>query len=323
MQKTIDTLYPAIFLMGPTAVGKTQLALEIADHLPVEIVSVDSALVYRGMDIGTSKPTPVQLQQTPHHLIDICDPSEAYSAARFVEDAVQCMHQIRMRKRIPLLVGGTAFYFKALREGLSPLPPANLEIRARLLLEAETQGWGALHQRLSEIDPQSAARIHSNDTQRIQRALEVYELCHKSLSDFFEESGAHNLLAEDYQIMAFARLPASRACLHEHIEQRFHAMLKAGFVDEVKALWKRGDLDLSMPSMRAVGYRQIGLYLSQVYDYQTMVQKAIVATRRLAKHQLTWIRQTPKLTVLENTHLASLKTMLDSVSRSANLKLLQ
>lgn len=322
MQKPIDTRYPAIFLMGPTAVGKTQLALEIAEHLPVEIVSVDSALVYRGMDIGTSKPTTVELQKTPHHLIDICDPSEVYSAARFVEDALQCMNQIRARKRIPLLVGGTSFYFKALREGLSPLPSADPEIRARLLLAAEQQGWGALYQRLSEVDPKSAARIHANDTQRIQRALEIYELCHKPLSDLIAVAGTQRVI-DDYQVVAFARLPQSRALLHEQIKQRFQAMLKAGFVDEVKALWKGGDLDLSLPSMRAVGYRQIGLYLAQVYDYSTMVQEALVATRRLAKHQLTWIRQTPNLTLLENTHSASLNTMLDSVAQAVNLKLLQ
>lgn len=300
----------ALILMGPTAVGKSYLALELAKRLPLEIVSVDSAMVYRGMDIGTSKPSAVELKAVPHHLIDLCDPSESYSAARFVEDALKAMQDISQRGRIPLLVGGTMFYFLALIQGLSPLPSADLALRDALSAEAEALGWPALHQRLERINPKAAARIHPHDGQRIQRALEIDTLtkCH---STPLGPGGEGKTSLDNYQVLSFARLQPNRRLLHQTIADRFQAMLDQGLVAEVQSLWCRPDLKPSMPSMRAVGYRQIMGYLAENYDYQTMVQKSIAATRQLAKRQIGWMRQFPGLIPLEDTHLASLQTMLD------------
>jgi len=304
--------------MGPTAVGKSHLALELAQLLPLEIISVDSAIVYRGMDIGTSKPSAAERKAVPHHLIDIRDPTEVYSAAAFVQDALVAMRAIRERGNIPLLVGGTIFYFRAFMQGLSPLPSADPVLRAVLTAEADRLGWPALHQRLALIDPEAALRIHPQDGQRIQRALEVYTLTQKNLSTLCAEQpskpqGLDALCAHGYRILSFARMQPDRRLLHQHIAERFHAMLEQGLVAEVEALWKHYDLTPDMPSMRAVGYRQIKAYLAGNTNEQTMTEQAIAATRQLAKRQISWMRQMSQIHVLENTHLASKQTMLDCV----------
>ncbi len=278
---------PAIFLMGPTASGKTELAMRLVELLPCEIISVDSAQVYRGMDIGTAKPDRETLRRIPHRLIDICDPSEPYSAARFREDALREMTKISSAGKIPLLVGGTMLYFRALQQGVSLLPAADPEVRRRLDAEADRWGWAAMHARLREVDPEAASRIHPNDPQRIQRALEVYELTGRSLSDHFRLQQREEL---PFRLMKVGLLPRQRAVLHERIERRFHAMLEQGLVGEVRGLFERGDLSPELPAMRAVGYRQVWQYLSGEYDYHTMVHRAITATRQLAKRQMTWLR---------------------------------
>lgn len=282
-----SNLPPAIFIMGPTASGKTDLAVELKQRLPVELISVDSALIYRGMDIGTAKPDAATLALAPHHLIDICDPSETYSAASFRNDALQLMNNITQAGKIPLLVGGTMLYFRALQYGLSNLPDANPAIRARLEEEAKTHGWQRLHDRLNDIDPISAARIHPNDPQRLQRALEVYELTGKPLSQLHQENQQD---ACPYDVLKFALLPNDRAWLHERIALRFEMMLKQGLLDEVKQLHQRGDLHTDLPAVRAVGYRQAWDYLDGNIDYNMMMNRGIVATRQLAKRQITWLR---------------------------------
>lgn len=290
-------LPPAIFLMGPTAAGKTALALELHDAFPVEIISVDSSQVYRGMDIGTAKPTPAEQARAPHRLIDIRDPAESYSAASFCADALREMQDITRAGRIPLLVGGTMFYFHALEFGLSDLPPADPEIRARLNAEAAQSGWESLHRRLQEVDPASAARIHPNDAQRIQRALEVYELTGQSLSAL-ASSGARTPLP--YRLIRIALWPQDRKSLHARIEQRFHAMLAQGFIPEVEKLYVRGDLKPDMPSLRTVGYRQIWEYLTKKINYSEMTEQALAATRQFAKRQITWLRSYPAIHVLDS-----------------------
>jgi tRNA dimethylallyltransferase len=277
----------AVFLMGATASGKTALAMQLAERLPCDIISVDSALVYRGMDIGTAKPGKEELARVPHRLIDICDPSESYSAARFREDAQREMKQISARGRVPLLVGGTMLYFRALQYGLSELPQADASVRARLELEAVRKGWTGMHRKLRMLDPESAERIHPNDPQRIQRALEVYELTGSPLSLLQRRDGVQKL---SYKIVKLALTTKERNLLHRRIEQRFQKMLDMGFENEVRALLSRGDLVPEMPSMRAVGYRQMAAHLNGEYDYNTMKYKGIVATRQLAKRQLTWLR---------------------------------
>lgn len=281
-----ETLPPAIFIMGPTAAGKTDLALEIAKRHPVEIISVDSALVYRGMDIGTAKPSVDILARFPHHLVDILDPSEAYSAGRFRDDALALMADITARGKVPLLVGGTMLYFNALQKGMSQLPSANPQVRARLDAEAAEKGLTHLHQRLAEVDPVAAARIHVNDPQRLQRALEVYELTGKSLTELTAEEGE----ALPYRVSKIIVAPFDRAVLHERIAKRYRGMVENGFVDEVRALYQRDDLHPQLPSIRAVGYRQAWSYLSGEYDMDTFIFKAIVATRQMAKRQITWLR---------------------------------
>jgi tRNA dimethylallyltransferase len=279
---------PAIFLMGPTASGKSALAVQLAQALDGEIISVDSALVYKGMDIGTAKPSQEERQGIPHHLIDILDPSESYSTGQFRTQALALMEEITQRKKVPILVGGTMLYFNALTHGLAELPDADSEIRARLDQELARLGKEALYRRLAEIDPESAARIHPNDPQRIQRALEVYEISGKPLTSFFHEARAQTI---PYQIIRLVIAPEDRKRLHEIIGQRFLRMLEQGFVEEVEALYRRGDLTDKMPSIRAVGYRQVWSYLRGEYDYQTMVEKGIIATRQLAKRQFTWLRR--------------------------------
>ena len=280
-------LPPAIFLMGPTASGKTAVAVELVKRFPLDIISVDSALVYRGMDIGTAKPGHEILAAAPHRLIDIRDPSESYSAAEFCEDALQAMAGITARGRIPLLVGGTFLYFRALEQGLSEMPAADPEIRARLEAEAQREGWASMHARLARVDPQAAARIHATDTQRIQRALEVHEISGLPLSLFHARGRSAAL---PYRLLKLALIPEDRALLHARIESRFQSMLDNGFVEEVRRLCERGDLQAELPAMRAVGYRQIWAYLAGKTGYDEMREQAIVATRQYAKRQLTWLR---------------------------------
>lgn len=277
----------AILLMGPTASGKTDLAVELVERLPCEIVSVDSAMIYRGMDIGTAKPGPDVLARAPHRLIDILDPAESYSTARFREDALAAMREIGAAGRIPLLVGGTMLYFRALQQGLAELPSADEEIRRALLDEARTVGWETLHARLARLDPTTAAQIHPNDPQRIQRALEVIALSGRPMSALIAEAQAEPL---PYRSIKLARAPSERRVLHGRIEGRFRVMLERGLVDEVRALQARGDLDPELPSMRCVGYRQVLKYLSGEYTWEEMLHRGIVASRQLAKRQLTWLR---------------------------------
>lgn len=279
-------LPPAIFIMGPTASGKTALAMALRRHLPVELISVDSALIYRGMDVGTAKPSAEEQAQAPHRLIDILDPSQAYSAADFRRDALREMADITAAGRIPLLVGGTMLYFKALLEGLSPLPPADAEVRRRIDALANEQGWEALHRQLCEIDPVAAARIHPNDPQRLSRALEVFFISGNTLTELTKTSGA----ALPYRVYQFAIAPATRELLHQRIAARFHQMLTDGFEAEARRLFARGDLHKDLPSIRCVGYRQMWSYLSGEIDYDEMVYRGICATRQLAKRQMTWLR---------------------------------
>jgi tRNA dimethylallyltransferase len=282
-----------ICLMGPTASGKTNLAVKLVQQFPLEIISVDSAMVYRGMDIGTAKPSPDVLRIAPHRLINIREPEQAYSAAHFRDDALKEIEDIINHKKIPLLVGGTMLYFRALQQGLSHLPSANVEVRKALTKEADEQGWPALHIRLMEVDPLAGKRIHPHDSQRIQRALEVYQLTGKSLSAWQAESGE---ALSDYQIYNFAIAPSDRAVLHDRIALRFKQMLAEGFVDEVRQLWERGDLNLEMPAIRSVGYRQVWEYLQGNYSFEEMQERGIIATRQLAKRQLTWLRSWPDVT---------------------------
>lgn len=272
--------------MGPTASGKTALAIRLRQTLPVELISVDSALVYKGMDIGTAKPDAHELSQAPHRLLDIIDPAQAYSAADFRRDALKEMAEIVAAGRIPLLVGGTMLYFKALLEGLSPLPSADPTVRAEIERQAAELGWDALHRKLQEIDPVAAQRIHPNDPQRLSRALEVFFISGKTLTELTQTSGE----ALPYQVHQFAIAPASRELLHQRIEQRFHQMLASGFEAEVRALFARGDLHTDMPSVRCVGYRQMWSYLAGEISYDEMVYRGICATRQLAKRQMTWLR---------------------------------
>lgn len=279
-------LPPAIFIMGPTASGKTALSIALRQRLPVELVSVDSALIYRGMDIGTAKPSAEELALAPHRLIDIRDPAQAYSAADFRKDALKEMADITAAGRIPLLVGGTMLYFKALLDGLSPLPSADPQVRQRIEQQAAELGWEALHQQLAEIDPVAAARIHPNDPQRLSRALEVFFISGKTLTELTKISGE----TLPYRVHQFAIAPVSRELLHQRIELRFHQMLDAGFETEARALFDRGDLHTDMPAIRCVGYRQMWSYLSGEIDYDEMVYRGICATRQLAKRQMTWLR---------------------------------
>jgi tRNA dimethylallyltransferase len=306
-------LPPAILLMGPTASGKTDLAAALVARLPCEIISVDSALVYRGMDIGTAKPDAELLARAPHRLIDILDPAEAYSAARFRADALREMADITAAGRIPLLVGGTGLYFRALRRGLSELPGADPVVRARLEREAAELGWAALHERLRQVDPAAAARIHPNDPQRLQRALEVYELAGRPLSELQRGGGE----ALPYRVLALAVAPAERELLHARIHERFHLMLERGLVAEVDGLYRRGDLGPDKPSIRCVGYRQVWGYLAGEVDYGTMVAQGISATRQLAKRQFTWLRSEPDSLWLDSSQPHLLDKVLKLAAQNA------
>jgi tRNA dimethylallyltransferase len=296
--------------MGPTASGKTSLAIEFLQRFPVELISVDSALVYKSMDIGTAKPDAATLALAPHHLINIIDPTEAYSAAQFRTDALRLMANIMARGKIPLLVGGTMLYFKALQRGLSNLPQADIAIRARLDAGAASQGWPAMHAKLAKIDAETAARLKPTDSQRIQRALEVFELSGKPMSALFKEGNSQEL---PYRLLKIALIPSNRAVLHQRIAARFDIMLKQGLLDEVSGLLKNYPaLHSDMPSMRCVGYRQALQHLDGEFDLSTLREKGIVATRQLAKRQLTWLRgmdDTIEVDCLD-------KNVLDSISRT-------
>ena len=305
----------AIFLMGPTASGKTDLAIQLRQQLPVEVISVDSALIYRGMDIGTAKPSKAELALAPHSLIDICDPAESYSAANFRTDALREMQEISAQGKIPLLVGGTMLYYKALLEGLSPLPSADEKVRSEIEAKAALIGWGGLHQELSKIDPISAQRINPNDSQRINRALEVFYLTGKTLTELTAQKGE----ALPYDILQFAIAPEQREVLHLRIEQRFHKMIELGFQQEVEKLYRRPDLNENLPSIRCVGYRQMWEYLRGDYDHDEMVFRGICATRQLAKRQITWLRGwTSPIQWLDSLQPAqALEKVLTSVSTKA------
>ncbi|MDL0432107.1 tRNA (adenosine(37)-N6)-dimethylallyltransferase MiaA [Marinobacter sp. TBZ242] len=336
---------PAICLMGPTASGKTDLAIELCRRLPCEIISVDSAMIYRGMDIGTAKPSREELAQAPHRLIDICDPAETYSAADFRRDALDEMAQITSAGRIPLLVGGTMMYFKALLHGMSDLPSADPDIRQALEQEARERGWGALYQELEQRDPVAAGLIHQNNRQRLVRALEVIRLTGRPISSIWENrSGRENARGDEngegiedytyftqwqadetpslpYTVVQLAMAPAERRTLHDRINRRFQVMLDAGFLDEVRALMARGDLHPGLPSMRCVGYRQAWSYLAGDYDYTTMVEKGTAATRQLAKRQLTWLRKWSGLDWLDSENKLMSDTALKIIEFRTTFKL--
>ena len=278
---------PVLVLAGPTGAGKSAWALRLAQAAPVEIVSVDSALVYRGLDIGTAKPSAAERARVAHHLIDICDPTESYSAGRFVTDALACIREIHERRRVPLLVGGTMLYFRALLRGLAPLPRASAQRRRQIDAQALREGWPALHAELARLDPESAARISANDPQRIQRALEVCYESGRSLSDLQRQT-VSPLAGE--RVWQWALIPADRARLHQSLERRFGSMLAAGFVQEVRSLRARGDLNATLPALRAVGYRQLWSHLDGEVGLDEAIRRAVAATRQLAKRQLTWIR---------------------------------
>ena len=281
-------LPPAVVLMGPTASGKTGLAIALAKALNGEVISVDSALVYRGMNIGTAKPSLEERDGVPHHLIDILDPAEAYSTGRFREEALALMADITARGKLPILAGGTMLYFNALLHGLSSLPSADPDIRRQIDIEAETKGWAALHAELEAIDPPAASRIHPNDPQRIQRALEVYRVTGIPLTRLCSESQAAPLPFKPVRLILE---PASREVLHDRTRRRFLDMIASGLIEEVRTLYERGDLHPGLPSIRAVGYRQVWGYLNGAYERSDMIERAIIATRQFAKRQMTWLRR--------------------------------
>ena len=286
-------------LLGPTASGKTAAALALAARRPVEIISVDSALVYREMDIGTAKPTAEERAVAPHHLIDIVDPTDAYSAAQFRADTLRLTGEIHARGRLPLLVGGTMLYYKALTQGLNDLPAADADVRATLDADAAREGWPAMHARLAAVDPATAARLAPNDSQRIQRALEVFLLTGQAMSALLAAPARPDDTAAAWRFVPIALEPSDRSVLHARIEKRFDAMLAGGFVDEVVKLRQRGDLRPEMPSMRCVGYRQVWEYLDGAVDHPTMRDKGVFATRQLCKRQLTWLRSMTERMVVD------------------------
>jgi len=286
----MTTLPPAIFLMGPTASGKTNVAVELAQRLPVELISVDSALVYRGMNIGTAKPDAATLARAPHHLIDIIDPTEAYSAAAFRHDALRLMHDITQRGKIPLLVGGTMLYFKALREGLSDLPQSSPEVRAALDTEIAQYGIQNLHRQLALVDAETAARLKPTDTQRIQRAIEIYRITGQPMSALIGQQGIAEL---PYRIIPIALVPGDRAQLHARITTRFKAMLEHGLMEELRTLREKYPLHANMTSMRCVGYRQAWQCMEGEINKTQLLETGLAATRQLAKRQLTWLRSMP------------------------------
>lgn len=307
-----------IAIMGPTASGKTAAALEIASHIPAEIISMDSALVYRGMDIGTAKPSAAERASAPHHLIDIIDPADAYSAMQFREDALRLVEQIHSKGKLPLLVGGTMLYFKALREGLDVLPQADAELRLQLDQEAARIGMPAMHAKLAALDPDTAARLKPNDSQRIQRALEVISLSGQPMSQLLAKAPRPEL---QFEVLPISLEPSDRSILHARIADRFDAMLgdgDGGLLSEVRALRMRGDLHLGLPSMRCVGYRQAWEYLDGAYDLRGLREKGIAATRQLAKRQLTWLRSIPDRVVIDCIRPNAAAGVLEQVKRTWN-----
>lgn len=281
-----------IFLMGPTASGKTDLAIALREHLPVELISVDSTLVYRGMDIGTAKPTAEELALAPHRLIDIRDPAQPYSVAEFCADAEREIATIHAEGKIPLLVGGTMLYFKALLDGLADMPEANIEVRAQIESDAAEFGWPFVHRQLAEVDPEMAAEIHPNHSQRLSRALEVYRISGKTMSQLREqqERSGSSSFCDRFDLIQIAISPRDRSLLHERIALRFHKMIEAGLLNEVQTLYDRGDLHVDLPAVRAVGYRQVWDFIEHRLSHDEMVERGIIATRQLAKRQFTWLR---------------------------------
>jgi len=278
--------------MGPTAVGKSAVAMQLAKKINTELVSVDSAMIYREMDIGTAKPNAIDLEEIPHHLINILDPKESYSAANFCHDARIAIKKILAKNKVPILIGGTMLYFKALQFGLDEMPSADKNIREKILQQAKKLGWPALHEKLKKIDPLAAEKIHENDAQRIQRALEVYEITGKPISDLHQPE---QKTISEFDFINIAIMPADRNKLHQRIAERFKKMLDQGLVEEVRKLFNRGDLNPDLPSMRAVGYRQVWQHLAGKLNYEEMIEKAVTATRQLAKRQLTWLKSWPDL----------------------------
>jgi tRNA dimethylallyltransferase len=295
MGSGINPAKPVVAIMGPTASGKTGLALEFAKEVNCEIISVDSALVYTDMDIGTAKPTVGERQSVPHHLIDIIDPTESYSVAQFCKDAVSLISDIHSRNKVPVLAGGTMMYFNALINGISPLPKSDENIRSEINAQAKSKGWQALHQELCRVDPVSGERIHPNDPQRLTRALEVFRSSGRTLTEWQQEESD----TCPYEITQFAIAPTERSVLHKRIATRFDIMLESGFEEEVKKLYERGDLHEDLPSIRSVGYRQMWQYLDGQLSYHDMRERGIIATRQLAKRQLTWLRGWDKVTWLD------------------------
>lgn len=292
MNKSAQKL-PVIFLMGPTASGKTDLAIALRQHLPVELISVDSALVYCGMDIGSAKPSAQEQALAPHRLIDIRDPAEPYSVADFLADAEREIADVHAQGKIPLLVGGTMLYFRALLDGLAEMPAADAEVRAQIEREAKEFGWPHIHTQLALVDPETAAEIHPNHSQRVSRALEVYRVSGKTMSQLRErqhQSSAQHSFCERYNVCQLAIAPRDRSVLHQRIAARFEKMLSSGLLDEVKGLYERGDLHPDLPAIRAVGYRQVWDYLDGRLNYSEMTERGIIATRQLAKRQFTWLR---------------------------------
>ncbi len=302
---------PVICLMGPTASGKTALAMALHKALPCDIISVDSALIYRDMDIGTAKPTIDELAKYPHRLINLRDATQSYSAAEFCQDALVEIAKIRANNRIPLLVGGTMMYFKSLIEGISPLPAANSDIRKKIEAEAAEQSWEVMHEQLTKVDPVSAQRIHPNDPQRLTRALEVFRLTGNTLTQLTQIKGDKL----DGDILQFAITPKERSTLHERIEFRYQQMIAQGFEKEVIKLKERGDLHENLPSIRCVGYRQMWQYLDGKYDHKEMVFRGVCATRQLAKRQLTWLRNWPDLHWLTTDDEMNLSQVLAAVGK--------
>ncbi|KAF7772256.1 tRNA dimethylallyltransferase [Pseudoalteromonas citrea] len=296
--------------MGPTAAGKTALAIELCQHLDTQVISVDSALVYKGMNIGTAKPDAEELSLAPHHLIDMLDPLETYSVADFRRDAIEKIDQLHQQGKVPILVGGTMMYFKGLIEGLSPLPEADAIIRQELEAQAQQIGWAGLHKQLAAVDPDAAAKISENDSQRINRALEVYRLTGETMTVLQKQKQPQL----PYQFHQFAIAPTDRKVLHDRIEKRFNIMLDQGFKNEVSTLYQRGDLHPDLPSIRCVGYRQMWEHLAGNCDHDEMVFKGIAATRQLAKRQLTWLRSWPDVNWLETDDQENLQRVLTSLS---------
>ena len=299
---------PAVFIMGPTATGKTDLAIQLYNELPCELISVDSALVYRGMDIGTAKPEPEVLAEAPHHLIDIIDPAENYSAGQFRNDALRLMQSGFQAGHTPVLVGGTMLYFNTLQKGMADMPDVSPEIRQAIAREAKDKGMAAMHARLQQVDPVSAQRIHPNDPQRIKRALELYDSTGKTLTEFWAGQKRQESRFPWARIK-IALVPPDRIELRKRITRRFDGMLKQGFIEEVEALYQRGDLDAEMPSIRAVGYRQVWAYLAGEYGFDEMREKAIIATAQLAKRQMTWLRKETECNFIDPLTLNSVKVL--------------